>query len=195
MPVINDADHNRHRTASDARKQSPHPEVALSPADQEEMWRHIALFVVPRIVERLVMQARIAFSAGREAEARCYLAIEPSLLPDGTNMLKMAKLQLMLDQMVDYFPLRDGFTVGSPSASRLRRLFDEAIARVDGGYTISVEPEWFSINSPREAGKMLAKHIRTHVILEPKQANLNAGPRRYRKEAEWTREFTDPASE
>lgn len=189
MHILTDADHTRHNLANQLRDESRSPNIGLPLEEQEELWGYIEKTIVPRLVWRLIQQARVAYSAGRDAEATCYLRIDASLVTEGVSILTMAKLQLMLDRMVDFHAIRDNdIKVDMQNARRLRKLFDDEIERFDPSYCIAVEPTWFDFNDVLP-GRMKAKHLYTLVILEPKPAKPNPGPRRYRKEAEWTREL------
>ena len=189
MNILSDADHARHDAAIQLRGASRAPEIGLSPEDQEELWVSIESTLVPVLVQRLIQQARITYGAGREATAMCYLRVDASLVPEGFSMLKMAKLQLMLDRIVDFHALRDGdIKADMRNARRLRKLFDDELALFISGYSIAVEPKWFDYND-MQPGKMKALHLDTMVVLAPKPDNPNAGPRIFSDRDRWKKQL------
>lgn len=193
MLIISDADKIRHRAAAALRREAPPAETGLSSEDESKLWELIEGSIVPQLVSRMVQQTKIGYSSGRtDIGASCSLRIDSSLLPEGTTMLTMAKLQLMLDRIVDFHPLRDPYDTDVQNAQRLREAFEKAIETIDPSFRIEVEPKWFALNSLNIAGKMDAKHIETLVVLEPRPASANAGPRRFRNETRWTEEISGP---
>jgi len=189
MSILSDADKNRHRIALQLRGESRATHIGLAREDQVELWEIIESTLVPRLVMRLIQQARITYASGRYADATCYLRVDPSLVPDGVSLLTMAKLQLMLDRMLDFHAVRDNdIKVDMRDASRLRKLFDDEIELFDSSYCVAVEPTWFDFNDVLP-GKMRALHLETLVILEPISDKFNPGPRIYRNQARWRQEL------
>ena len=193
MRILTLADQARHAAALVSFTQNPPYVHGFSKDEEAKLWGLIESILVPSLVGRLVQEVRLTYSAGGDPEAQERLSAVAVLASGACDMFTAAKIQYMLDRMMDFHPLRDDPSPDRSGARRLHRLFERELKKLDPGFTISLEPQFHAING--RPGHMKAKYLHTLVILEPKSTEPNRGPRRYRKEAQWNRELDTPPSE
>lgn len=180
MSLTDEADNRRHAMAQALLLEAAPPLNGLSPDVQTRMWKLIENIVVPQLTDSLVLAARISRGSGGLIEATELLHVKK--WPGGPQDIQtLTTLQFMLNRIVDHHGLRDYFgpAIDCTDQDRLKKLFDDAIKRIDPSYQIIIKP--FFYEQGAGGGHVDAELAHVQLSLEPIPDHPNAGPYKWRR--------------